>query len=234
METMQAPLETRVNIYVINLEKRIDRLRRIESALRAKGLEFTRIDAVDGLVEKAISGGSSFLSAGLICNWLSHQKALATFVESSAEYALILEDDAEVSKSRISSQHITVWIQAMILSNLSLLQVGFISHLYSLLKPRGFLDFVLAIRGKRIVWGGKNGSGVVLSEFRAGAHAYLVDKKMAHELIGANIPTLLASDNFLESLAQHDSLVRFGRLFTSTVEQESRVHKKQISDSDVC
>jgi hypothetical protein len=113
-----------------------------------------------------------------------------------------------------------------------MLQVGFISHLYKLSKPRGLLDLVLAFRAKRIVYQRGLEDRIVLGEYRAGAHAYLVRRPLAKELVGANTPTLLAADNFFESLARQDSRKRFGRLFKSAIEQESRVHGSKALDSD--
>jgi GR25 family glycosyltransferase involved in LPS biosynthesis len=221
-----------VEIYVINLDRRPDRLERIGSTLISRNLKFNRVSAVDG--SKAPVGQSELdlLTPGERAIWSSHQNALSDFLQSESEYALILEDDANLANSRISQESLSKWVSAMEKLGLSMLQVGFISHLYKLSKPRGLLDLVLALRAKRIVYQSGLDTRIALGEFRAGAHAYLVKRPLAKELVGANTPTILAADNFFESLARQDSRKRFGRLFKSAIEQESRVQGSQALDSD--
>lgn len=221
-----------VEIYVLNLDRRPDRLKRIESALTSRNLKFNRVVAVDGSTEPAVESEMELLTPGERAIWGSHQKALSDFLKSESKHALILEDDAHLANSPISSESLSNWISAMEKLSLSMLQVGFISHFYKLSKPRGLLDLALAFRAKRIIHQRGLGARIVQREFRAGAHAYLVDRPLAKELVGANIPTLLAADNFFESLARQDSKNRFGRLFTSAIEQESRVHGSKVLDSD--
>ena len=98
MSTMTTP------IYVINLDRRPDRLACIREDLGRLGLSFTRIAAVDGR-ETDLSGARrpwlSYLYEGLcvpksgtVGCFLSHRRAWSDFLASGASQALILEDDA--------------------------------------------------------------------------------------------------------------------------------------------
>jgi hypothetical protein len=223
---------SKVEIYVINLDRRPDRLERIGSTLTSRNLKFNRVSAVDGSKSPVGQSELDLLSPGERAIWSSHQKALDDFLKSESKFALILEDDANLANSQISQESISKWVSVTEALGLSMLQVGFISQFYKLSKPRGLLDLVLAFRAKRIVYQRGLETRIVLGEFRSGAHAYLVNRALAQLLVGANTPTLLAADNFFESLARQDSKKRFGRLLKSAIEQESRVQGSKALDSD--
>lgn len=97
-------------VYVINLDRSDDRLKRISDQLSAMGLGFTRIPAVDGatldLNDQTLRNCVNFdfwrkfhhrdLIASEIGCYLSHVKALNHFLECDQDFALILEDDAHL------------------------------------------------------------------------------------------------------------------------------------------
>lgn len=90
---------------VINLNDSAERLETITNAFSLHGLDFTRIEAVDGRSQNALNfpqyndrksnlrHGKS-LSGGEVACYLSHIIALKTFLDSGDECGLILEDDA--------------------------------------------------------------------------------------------------------------------------------------------
>ena len=92
-------------IYVINLDRSPERLEAITRQLDRFGLGFHRIQAVDGklanptqralLDEMAYQSkhGKTSLPGELGC-YLSHVRALDTFLASDSPFAIILEDDA--------------------------------------------------------------------------------------------------------------------------------------------
>lgn len=91
--------------YVINLDRSKDRLVAIAAQLENIGLSFIRISAVDGkqanFEELACIDEQSYQSKhgkpslpGELGCYLSHVKAIRTFLSSDAPFALILEDDA--------------------------------------------------------------------------------------------------------------------------------------------
>ena len=217
---------------MINLKRREDRLSKIAADFESKGLVFSRIDAVDGQDLSRLLPPPSFVSYGLVANWQSHQKCLIAFLESEAEYALILEDDVEVADSKLNASKLGDWVGIMSRENLDLLQIGYIGFLYKLSKARGLLDLLLSLRAKRIKRESRTGEIIVMDEFRAGAHAYIINRALAKALMGTNSPTLLATSSFLGSLAGTTQKFRFARLFTSALEQSSRAEAGQLADSD--
>jgi len=106
---------TDVNIYYINLDKRADRKKNFEAQLALAAMPpIQRIPAVHGLsldtrFDKQIGVHTrvqvitehrrshyEIHSRGALGASLSHIKAWKTFVDSGAEYALIIEDDAQL------------------------------------------------------------------------------------------------------------------------------------------
>lgn len=94
-------------IYVINLDRSIDRLNRISRHLAEAGLSFKRLPAIDGSTvpdcetrTKAFRRchGKEVLPAEVGC-YLSHVKAALTMLDAGDEYAVIMEDDCVVAPS---------------------------------------------------------------------------------------------------------------------------------------
>lgn len=87
--------------YVINLDKDKDRLSFISEHLDSFGLAWERIPAIYGKdykgneynEEEAFKKNGRALSQGELGCALSHKRAYQKFLETSEEYALILEDD---------------------------------------------------------------------------------------------------------------------------------------------
>jgi GR25 family glycosyltransferase involved in LPS biosynthesis len=98
-------------IYVINLERRPDRLARVTRLLAAAGLGFTRIDAIDAKsvdpawldAQFAAPDEIGALSAAEQACALSHFEAYRRFAASPAgpdtSHAVILEDDAHLAET---------------------------------------------------------------------------------------------------------------------------------------
>ncbi len=85
-------------VYVINLESRPDRREFMEVQCAERGVEFVRIVAHtenDAIVALRKDGG---VSAGELACTMSHMKALRTFLETDADAAVVLEDDAVLSR----------------------------------------------------------------------------------------------------------------------------------------
>ena len=97
----------KLGVYLINLDSSTDRLAQASAELTKHNIEFERISAVDGrqldvqnfdTYNSARSNaytGRDLIGAEIGC-YLSHKKALETFVASKHEYALILEDDLDI------------------------------------------------------------------------------------------------------------------------------------------
>jgi glycosyl transferase family 25 len=94
-------------IYVINLDRDNERMGSIVANLRSLGLDHVRVPAVMG---KDVPGWESLVDrrayarrnrndmprAGEVGCYLSHLKALETFLRTDASWCVILEDDVEV------------------------------------------------------------------------------------------------------------------------------------------
>jgi glycosyl transferase family 25 len=94
-------------IYVINLDRDAERMASIRANLGALGLPFERLPAVMGkdvpdwekLVDLPAYGWCNRLDtprAGEVGCYLSHLKAMETFLRTGAPWCVILEDDVEV------------------------------------------------------------------------------------------------------------------------------------------
>ena len=94
-------------IYVINLDRDVERMASIRANLEALGLPFERLSAVMGkdvpewekLVDMSAYAWRNRLDtprAGEVGCYLSHLKAMETFLRTDAPWCVILEDDVEV------------------------------------------------------------------------------------------------------------------------------------------
>jgi hypothetical protein len=121
-------------------------------------------------------------------------------------------------------------------NQLDLLQIGYIENFYSPSLRSGMLEFLIALLRNR---GTKDPSGLrfVNGDFRAGAHAYIVNARLA-EAISTYVPEppLIPWDGYLESLARGQvgrGDIRIARLVKSVVSQASRVPESPKVDSDI-
>lgn len=92
--------------FVINLNRDTARLARIEALFGARGLAFTRVEAIDAkaLSEAEIASLSAYpapvsirLRPGEVACYLSHIKAWRMLLDSDAAHAAIFEDDIDIS-----------------------------------------------------------------------------------------------------------------------------------------
>eukprot|EP00890_Picochlorum_soloecismus_P003929 jgi/Picsp_1/4537/NSC_06758-R1_glycosyltransferase 25 family member 3-like len=95
MQNLATLIKPNVPIFVINLERRLDR--REKCIQRLKFLSDLRfIDAIDGRdIENSDKVMSSPLGAGEVACFLSHGKALDAIVKSRSPLALVIEDDVQ-------------------------------------------------------------------------------------------------------------------------------------------
>lgn len=221
----------RLLIQVINLVTRPDRLDRMRFQLEIAGLSFETLVGVDG---KKAGFESKFLSAGEIGCFKSHVNAMRRQKEIGAAYSLILEDDAALS-SAVNEKFLSEMMDLMDRNKLDMLQIGFIEHFYSFTLRSGLLEAVISIlngRGKKDV----SGARFVLGEFRSGAHAYIVSKRLADGISSAiSEPPLLPWDDWLGLMAkaQTHRNIRIARLVNSVVSQASRTSLNSKIDSDI-
>ena len=86
-------------VYVINLDRRTDRMAHMAAHLSELGLRFERIAATDvrDLPDDGAVNRPPFLDIGAKACLMSHRRALLAFLDSSHEGALILEDDVRLA-----------------------------------------------------------------------------------------------------------------------------------------
>ena len=80
--------------YVINLDSRSDRWADVMAQQSILGLEIHRVPAVS--IESVLA--SPYVTPVISATWQSHQKAMRAFLNTSEEYALIMEDDFVLSR----------------------------------------------------------------------------------------------------------------------------------------
>ena len=218
-------------IQVINLAKRPDRLALISAELNKAGLSFETQVAVDG---QTVEIESKFLSKSEIGCFKSHVNAMRRQVETGAQYSLILEDDAALSPV-VNEKFLSEMTELMIRNQIDILQIGFIEHFYSLSIRRGILEFLIELlkgRGQKDV----SGNRFVLGEFRAGAHAYIINHRLAEGIAGVGTrPSLLPFDDWLGLIAsgQTHRNIKIARLVKSVAAQASRLSKDSEVDSNI-
>ena len=109
-----------IPIYVINLDRRPDRMRSIAGQLDRLGLEATRVPAVDArnLTDDELRARADpdaghrlrALDRAEVACTLSHLRAMEMFLAAApAPAALILEDDAELAPDTPSLMQSTDW-----------------------------------------------------------------------------------------------------------------------------
>lgn len=228
---MTNPNNSGLLIQVINLSTRPDRLTQISAALHNAGLNFDTQRAIDG---QAVEIESMFLSKAEIGCFMSHVNSMRRQVEIGAPFSLILEDDAALSPV-VNENFLSEMTALMVRNHLDILQIGFIEHFYSLSIRRGILEFIIELlkgRGQKDV----SGFRFVLGEFRAGAHAYIINARLAGAISSTvKEPPLIPWDGYLESLAGQIGRgeMRVARLVKSAVAQASRLSKNSKVDSNI-
>ena len=108
-------------IYVINLDRRPDRLAAITADLDRLGLAFERIKAIDGQGQELQDdlGPEPLLNLAEKACVLSHANALRHLLHSEHSAAVILEDDAEFGEGLVQlSRSIDWWPEGVLLLKL--------------------------------------------------------------------------------------------------------------------
>lgn len=118
--------------YLINLDRSVERLKDMNSKAQAIGISFERVKAVDGgkldnlenYCQVPNNHYPYVLTAGEVACFLSHRKCWEKLVESSQDWALILEDDCIFSARATPYLSNTDWIPA----GVDLIQLFYTQH----------------------------------------------------------------------------------------------------------
>lgn len=194
--------------------------------MRSLGLDFERIDAFDWL-ETDTSWNTSLARREIGSCWKSHARAFDALIESGDDHALILEDDAVLQPNFDWGTFLAALPGQMETANVDYLQLGFITWQYKRrLVPR-WLDRALQVR-RNESWSftlGEVSFPAIIGSSRAGAHAYVISRRLATVVREFNDPPWLGPDGFFDYLSSAQRVLghwRLARLATSLVEQETR------------
>ena len=193
---------------------------------------------VEGLDASELSAPpeGTLTSLTLYSAWTSHTRAMEQICQGEAEFGLILEDDAVFNASvnwPVTLQAIEAFMSS---EGLGYLQIGHISAAYP---RRPLSDLVSRITGRRssrpqqVVPG--IGNSVELGVSRAGAHAYVISRRLSELAPKYNSPTWVGPDGFFDRFSSAtfaEGSLLMGSLTRSLVEQESREYVGSQIDSD--
>jgi GR25 family glycosyltransferase involved in LPS biosynthesis len=227
--------EPKVVIYYINLERRQDRNDVMVKTFQEVDICGRRINAIDSDCIK--DDEKMFLPPPEVACWLSHRKAIQTFVEeSSSIVCLILEDDVEFDPTVNWKSFLNNASRFIVENRFDLLQIGHLSARYRFrLSPSRLYEYYLHFRYRYRSISSPLGT-IRMNEFRVGAHAYMLSKEGAKKLLGANVPPIFPADGFYAFLAEVQDgrdIFRVGRLQESLINQYTRNDKLRPSDSDI-
>jgi len=203
-----------MKVYLINLDERTDRLSRASKQLNEAGCEFERVSAIKP--SKDFERLFPYVTPGVAAIWLSHMECMERFLKTKQEYALILEDDFLLPKSLQSLEKILPpefsfdFFQVGFLitnlvdrfdfsiSNSFDLLLKFLSKVSRLsIKPFGQLRSRFLVKDQV-----GTSFQIVRHDVRPGAHAYIVSRSFAQDLVRMNNPLLFSTDAFYISLAK--------------------------------
>lgn len=194
---------------MINLDDRLDRLSWATSQAEKFHFDFQRCAAISSHALEF-----QFVTSNVGACFESHRLVWKRILESDSEYGLVLEDDFDFDKFDL------VYLSKILNENaLDLIQIGFLKT-----GIRDRFDYVLTnIKHLLLllvkILSSKLGMSQILSRpivhevntafpylvpanFRAGAHAYIISRRMAESIVTLNKPPFLAADDFLMALSR--------------------------------
>lgn len=220
-------------LYVINLDSDLSRRESLLFEASKLDLKITRISAVWS--GEILETDANYVSLGIRAIWLSHLKAMEAFLESSADFAIIAEDDFEVTKPL----ELQKYLNSTLTYEFDLVQFGFlitgidiwtkvwISNIQlSIFKVLGKVSNIRILRRlhlgerMRIRDAIKSPRGFVPFNCEPGAHFYLISRFFATQVIKLNEPQFLSMDDFYSALAKMRAF-KMARVSRSLVRQKN-------------
>jgi hypothetical protein len=205
-------------------------------------LEIHRVPAIS--IESVVV--SPYVAKVIAATWQSHQKAMKMFLESSEEYALIMEDDFVLSNrwalDRMQLSHTLgadfLQVGFLITNSIDRIQItlnsifdGFLKVLHKLSDLFGFIRNRL---GKKLLIREQSGIPfqIVCNDIRPGAHAYIVSRAFAQAALQINSPEFLSADAVYMSMGWMRSfkLLRFRRSLIAQSNSESSITERFLNN----
>lgn len=219
--------------FLINLDRRPDRWLEFNEKSLSLEIPIERFSAVDG---QDLSKSELRTPPSVTACWMSHQDVAQKFLESDAEFCLILEDDLALTKDSISALN-QLWHQNF--QDLDLLQIGFCvsqnqlsnrvvysrqCHTVNILRQVKLLSAPLTQRllkkiyGYKISYSEKLNLSVAANTFELGTHAYLISRRFAEMIVSFNRPVYLPADLAMMEIVETGQFQSF-RLICSLINQ---------------
>lgn len=208
-----------MKIYVINLDRDTDRWNSAQYELSRLGIHGERCSAMDK--DRVSDSEQTFVTKGVFACWQSHRKVFQEFINSTEEFALVLEDDFRVRDVKRFKRLLAMVEQ----TQLDVLQVGFIApgihrkidHIYKNIEAVMFWSISRALR---LILSGNSprlnrlrirsalqiSFGFVQDDFLPGTHAYLISRRAAEMALRINSPQFLSADDFFTAWAKMRSI----------------------------
>jgi len=222
---------------VINLKDRPDRLKTISERLARLGLSYEVLEAVSG---SSLPIGQHPCPPNVAACWLSHQLAAVKFLETTEQYALILEDDAEIEEGALKFINNP---QVFSLAELDIFQLGYnvqndkvaSGHRDSRLRLKTvgickldkFVKFLgLKFKGKcpshRMEELLNSAEPVLLNLFETGTHGYVISRDAAEVMRAFNNPVILPADIALCEISLCEN-IQMARPVRSLINQDASI-----------
>lgn len=216
----------------------------MESLLSTLKLDYERLSATDSYDVSNVD--TSPLSPSEFACISSHIRASERLLASTWTHLLVLEDDAALHTRLIRHKPKLIklihtlpgWMSR---TNVNLLQIGHIGHLYNITSRSGlafrFVEMALGKKSQTVRIAGYK-LRIWQNQFRAGAHAYIIDREFAKFVSkqpnsGFGIDDLFTYVASANVNSNRDGL-RVASLDRSLFEQESRTGSKGSAlDSDI-
>lgn len=250
-----------IPILVINLKRRSDRKDKITLELEKYGLtDYAFLEAVDGTDpgvfskirnlynEKRANRINRKLAPGEVATALSHQKAYKQIIKNSLSGAIILEDDAILSKefAKFANREYDLDL------NVDLINLGYYTSNQNLKRDEAIPDYDVknvSVKNVRYLEDDISISKVYFQEdvvdsehklytpkypsldldFIHGMHSYYVSLNGAKKLIKLNTPIMVESDNVWNYFHEHLNGKLLYPPITSTTRVESDVNESRKS-----
>ena len=212
----------------INLDSRKERAFNCRLQLEQLDISSIRVPAITraqiGYLENTTNQN---YFRGIVACRMSHFKAMKSFLNSSEDFCLILEDDF-IFSSKISNFNFSIIQTRMQLMNIGLLQIGHLPQGISLIRSSNmFFKFIFKVLElRRSFFEKKAISYSIVDGFLPGAHAYIVNREMAKYLLlnaqsNIKIPFDLWLNDVSKSQNKRLQELKISRLKHSIVNQNS-------------
>lgn len=221
--------------FLINLDRRPDRWLEFNQSSSALEIPIERFSAVDAQI---LSKSELRTPSPVAACWMSHQEVAQKFLESEAEYCLVLEDDLALTQDSISALN-QLWKKKF--QDFDLLQIGFcvsnnqLSNRVFYNRQRYIVNILCRFRllsapltqrllkdiyGYKISYLEKLNLPVAVNTFELGTHAYLISRRFAEMVVSFNRPVYLPADLAMMEIVKTGEFQSF-RLIQSLIDQSA-------------